>query len=89
MVKMGDLAFGSRILRISRYGRTGNETAKATINRLEAGAGDRVDGDCIPGPMLWPAPASRWDLPTGGLGVSTRNSGKIIVEHQSVDLRRR
>ncbi len=76
MVKMGDLAFGSRILRISRYGRTVNETAKASINRLEAGAGDRVDGDCIPGPMSWPSPASRWDLPTGGLGVWTHELGQ-------------
>jgi hypothetical protein len=76
MVKMGDMAFGSRILRISRYGRTGNETAKASINRLEAGAGDRVDGDCIPGPMPWPSPASRWDLPTGGLGVWTHELGQ-------------
>ena len=78
MVKMGDLAFGSRILRISRYGRTGNETAKASINRLEAGAGDRVDGDCIPGPMPWPSPASRWDLPTGGLGVWTRDRKSVV-----------
>ena len=53
MVTMDDSAFGSRILRISRYGRTGNETAMASINRLEAGAGDRVDGNCIAGPMPW------------------------------------
>ena len=62
MVKMGDLAFGSRILRISRYGRTGNETSKASINRLEPEEGDWLDEDRIPGPMLWPSP-SRWGLP--------------------------